>query len=220
MGTFLNDFETLSEYSSIVPSALEQMPVELILIIFDFLPDNSRWNLACTSSMFMAIFKKWGSFSTIPIFYSKELSGITRSTLLKEILKPMKTTNIGISRMSQWDLFLGGKDSHLIATNYISRAEFYREVKGNYGIMIFEESENTSSFISRNDYFDRNTCPRAIAMLPLNNRSVNNIIPEGIRTSPRWREIFKQNMHDRNLAEHFIYMEAQVERNKERYRAR
>ena len=47
------------------------LPVELILLVFEALPDSGKWNLACTSKFLLETFQNYGYFKTIPIYYSK-----------------------------------------------------------------------------------------------------------------------------------------------------
>ena len=66
---------------------LQSLPVELLLMIFENLPDESKWNLACSATIFMAVFKNWSCFETIPIAYCDSMTIVELSKTIEAPIK-------------------------------------------------------------------------------------------------------------------------------------
>ena len=86
----MDDYQFLTynekENEDLGPS-LQSLPVELLLMIFDNLPDESKWNLACSATIFMAVFKNWSCFETIPIAYCDFMTIVELSKTIEAPIK-------------------------------------------------------------------------------------------------------------------------------------
>ena len=215
MTQFLNDFETVSEYTNKITSPFQNLPVEIILIIFEYLSDNNRWNLACTSSTFMAVFRKYGHFDTIPIYFTNELSCLPSHVNLNPILETVKTKKFAQALMDDW-VYAGTDESKIIAVKFLNQRQYYLEMNSSYGFVVFDESYDLSFFVSTSGYLDCSKT-KSIAMIPLNDSSVNSFVPRAIRSSQEWNTIFKENTISGNIASHFIAAEFEVSHQTKKY---
>ena len=213
--------EEEEEEEEYIRECFKNMPVEIILIIFDNLSDGDRWNLACTSSKYMAIFKTWGCFDIIPIFFTKELISVPNHPTLKPIKNEVRSTNFVLTKTSSWELgsvvdynqprWFGDfqhdsddddQDEHSRNNSYYSHSLNY----GYNGFAVFDNEFDASNVIFEDKVMDvdgHNT----LALIPIPYSS-NKIKTPEIFKSDDWITILAQNGKLRkSLNDVFIHAE-------------
>ena len=204
---------------------LENLPVELIMIIFEFLSDGNKWKLASTNSRFMAIFMNWVGFDTTPIYYQDGISTLTYSQSQTIIQTPTKSSKIVLVNISNWTMPNSVHDMQVLANRRNISEQFFRHTVGkHHAFVVFEETEDLlklrNKFLLRGaekpfslllEDFGINSC---LTLVPMNPEGRNWMIPRIFENSPGWRRIFGHfnseneplsvNIKDYFIEPHFI----------------
>ena len=85
------EIQYLGEELSTDESNFHHLPVEIILIIFEYLSDKGKWNLACSSKYLLSVFNNWGYFSIIPVAFRSYNSELLEDEV--KLKRKFHTTN-------------------------------------------------------------------------------------------------------------------------------
>ena len=179
---------------------IHNLPVEIILLIFDYLSDANRWSLASASGYLLHIFNNWGYFNVLPITYVQ-----CRNSAVRDSHASIKTSNYVLTSLPF--------KQQPLTTIHISDLEKTSNHSENT-VCVFEDRVDLSQFENKLPPLDKDA-------------AIFNIYPHELQTaqfpvplnhSVQWKAVINHKLTANDpLTNYFIISEFTFSKNKRSY---